>query len=124
MKRSINQYMDGILCEGESLAVVKIREFQKEKFDGRIGEGLVLLEEVCREEEEELKELDAAMEQLDIRIALENQLIGNIHRIREQQEELSRNQTLLEQEEPKLLQAKEHFAKAREEAEECYFHCG
>ncbi len=119
LKRSINQYMDGILCEGESLAVVKIREFQKEKFDGRIGEGLVLLEEVCREEEEELKELDAAMEQLDIRIALENQLIGNIHRIREQQEELSRNQTLLEQEEPKLLQAKEHFAKAREEAEEC-----
>lgn len=119
LKRSVNQYMDGILCEGESPAAVKMGELRKEKFDGRIAEGLTLLEELCREEEEELKRLDAAMANLDQRIAEENQLLGNIHRIREQREELLRNQALLEEQEPELAQAKEHCVKAREDAEEC-----
>ena len=44
LKRSINQYMDGILCQTDTSLAVQIRALQKEKFEGRIAEGLMLLE--------------------------------------------------------------------------------
>lgn len=119
LKRSINQYMDSIVCQGETLCAVKIRALQKEKFENSIGEGMALLEAVCGEEERALIELDARIDTLDKQIAEENQLIGNIRKIREHQEELVRNQKQLEEQQPELFKAEEQCAQARKNAQEC-----
>ena len=119
LKRSISQYMDSIVCDGETFAAVKLRELQKEKFEGRIGEGLELLEQLCREEEAALKELDSQIDKLDGRIAQEDQLIGNIHKVMEQQEELLRNRAQLDRLQPELALAKERCAEAEKNAQEC-----
>lgn len=119
LKRSISQYMDSIVCDGETFAAAKLRELQKERFEGRIGEGLELLEQLCREEEGALRELDSQIEKLDARIAQEDQLIGNIHKVMEQQEELLRNRAQLDKLQPELALAKERCEEAEKNAQEC-----
>ncbi|MDE7205096.1 MAG: AAA family ATPase [Lachnospiraceae bacterium] len=119
LKRSISQYMDSIVCTQDTPAAVKMRQLHKEKFDGRVGEGLVVLEQLCLEDEAVLNELDGQIEALDKQIEKENQLIGNIHKIRQQQEELSKNQELLVQMEPEMQQVGEHYREAEQNAAEC-----
>jgi len=119
LKRSISQYMDGIICTQDTPTAEKMRQLHKEKFDGRVGEGLAVLEQLCLEDEAALKELDEQIEALDRQIEKENQLIGNIHKIRQQQEELARNQELLVQLEPKMQQMQEQYHEAEQNAAEC-----
>ena len=58
LKRSINQYMESIVCTQDTPAAEKMRQLSKEKFDGRVGEGLALLNELCLEDEAALSALD------------------------------------------------------------------
>jgi len=119
LKRSMNQYMDGIICDGDTPSAEKMRELRKGKFDGRIAEGLGLLEQMCAEDEAAVRELDKKTEKLEEQIQKEDQLIGNIHKIREQQEKLAVNQNLLEQQQPEFAAAKEHLVQAQQNAQEC-----
>ncbi len=119
LKRSMHQYMDSILCTGESLTAEKMRELLKGKFDGRVAEGLELLKQICTEDETELKELDAQTEQLETQMQKEDQLLGNIHKIKEQREKLSANEQLLAKEQPELEAAKERLQKAEQGAQQC-----
>lgn len=119
LKRSMNQYMDSIICMEDTPASVKMKELKKEKFDGRIGEGVTLLEELCQEDEVALQELDGEMERLDMQIQKEDQLIGNIHKIKEQQDGLQEKQKLLEEQEPEFTEAKAVYAEAEQNAKEC-----
>lgn len=119
LKRSISQYMDSIVCAQDTPAAEKMRQMQKEKFDGRVVEGLEVLGQLCTQDELILKELDQQIEGLDRKIEQENQLIGNIHKIRQQQEELSKNQELLMQLEPELQESAEHYREAEQNEAEC-----
>lgn len=119
LKRSISQYMESIVCAQDTPAAEKMRRLHKEKFDGRVGEGLEVLGQLCMEDEAALEELDQRIGELDKKIEKENQLIGNIHKIRQQQEELSRNQELLEQLAPQLEQAAGQYREAEQNAAEC-----
>lgn len=119
LKRSINQYMDGILCQTDTSLAVQIRALQKEKFEGRIAEGLLLLEQLCREEKEAEKGLNQKIEDLDRQIQKEDQLIGNIHKINEQREKLRENTEQRKAAEPALEQAQARLRKAQEDAAEC-----
>lgn len=119
LKRSISQYMESIVCTQDTPAAEKMRRLHKEKFDGRVGEGLEVLGQLCAEDEAALEELDRQIEALDKQIGQENQLIGNIHKIRQQQEELAKNQELLTQLEPGMQQAAEQFREAEQNAAEC-----
>ena len=70
LRRSINQYMEGIVCESDSLdeegtrIAEKINLLKKEKFDGRIEEGISLLEELCKAEKSALECLQKKKEAL------------------------------------------------------------
>lgn len=119
LKRSISQYMESIVCAQDTPTAEKMRRLHKEKFDGRVGEGLEVLGQLCLEDEAALRELDQKIEELDKKIEQENQLIGNIHKIRQQQEELSKNQELLVQLEPQMEEAARHFQEAEQNAAEC-----
>ena len=111
--------MESIVCVCNTPTAEKMCQLRKEKFDGRIGEGLVLLDQLCIEDETVLNNLDNEISALDRQIEKENQLIGNIHKIRQQQKELVENQELLEQLTPKIQQAKERYRAAEQAAAEC-----
>ena len=51
LKRSISQYMESIVCAQDTPAAEKMRMLCREKFDGRVGEGLEVLEQLCAEDE-------------------------------------------------------------------------
>ena len=86
--RSIHQYMDSIVCTGETPVAVKLRTLKAEGFDGRIAEGVQLLEGLAGEDGAVLRELETKMEQCDLQIQKTDQLIGNIHKVKEQREKL------------------------------------
>lgn len=119
LKRSIRQYMDGILCEDDTPAAANMRKLREEKFDGRIGEGLDVLEQLCTEEEAAVEWLDEETEKLEIQIQKKDQLIGNIRKIKEQREKLKANEQVLQQQRPGLVLAKEQFQKAEQDAQQC-----
>lgn len=119
LKRSMSQYMDSIICLDGEASAEKIRELRRQKFDGRVGEGLFVLEQLCQEEKEDLERLEQEIEQFEQQIQREDQLIGKIRKIKEQQSELKRNEILLEEQEPKFLEAEMSYREALENAKEC-----
>ncbi len=119
LKRSISQDMDGIECAQDTPIAEKMRRLRKEKFDGRVGEGLEILGQLCLEDEAALDALDRQIEALDKKIEQENQLIGNIRRIRQQQEELEHHREQLEQLAPEMQRTAECYRAAEQGAAEC-----
>ncbi len=119
LKRSMNQYMDGIIFEDDTPAADQMKTLSKEKFEGRIAEGLDVLEQMCREEKDAVADLDVKTQALEIQIQKEDQLIGNIHKIKEQQEKLAANELALKQRQPELELANERLQKAEQDAQEC-----
>ena len=117
LKRSINQDMDSMICLEDTPLAEKMRELQKIRFEGTIGEGLLLLERLCEEEKTGLSELDRRIERLEEQIQKEDQLIGNIRKIRRDRERLEEIRRALEEQKPEFLQAKETFEEAKRQAE-------
>ena len=68
LKRSISQYMESIVCTQDTPTAEKMRRLHKEKFDGRVGEGLEVLGQLCMEDEAVLNALDGQIEELDKQI--------------------------------------------------------
>lgn len=116
LKRSICQDMDGMICGEDSPAAVKLKELGKEKFEGRIGDGLTLLEELCGEDRKILENLEGEIRERERQIAEEDRRIEGIHKIREQRETLEKTQARLNEEMPGLRQAGETCEKAKEDA--------
>ena len=117
--RSMNQYMDGISCSDDTIICHQINELKKEKFEGRLGDGIELLEKLCKEDKAALKELDKRMEAQDAQIQKEDQLIGNIHKVNDQKKALEEKKKQTEEQKPQYFKAKELYEKAREEAGQC-----
>lgn len=119
LKRSINQYMDHIICTGDKPSAVKLQELKKEKFDGRIGEGVALLEELCREDKKILEELEGEINCVEGKIQQEDQLIGNIRKTLEQQRQLEENRRLQENLQAELVSLEKGYIKAGQDREAC-----
>ncbi|HBA48993.1 MAG TPA: hypothetical protein DCZ91_14590 [Lachnospiraceae bacterium] len=121
MKRSISQYMDGIVYQDaeDVRPAMKLKELQQEKFDGRVSEGLELLEELCGADASVLDAMDAELDSLDEKIRKEEQLLGSIGHVKKQKKELSEIREQMEKLGPELSKRKEALEKARLEAGEC-----
>ncbi len=117
--RSIHQYMDSIVCTGETPVAVKLRTLKAEGFDGRIAEGVQLLEGLAGEDGAVLRELETKMEQCDLQIQKTDQLIGNIHKVKEQREKLQEYKIRQGECQEELSHAKECFTKAKHSAAIC-----
>ncbi len=117
LNRSVNQYMEGITCIGETSISKEIEQLKREKFDGRIGEGLTLLESLCREDKETLENLQKEMKKQEEELQKEDQLIGTIRKITEQKNALQKSRAQLEEQKPKLQESQEKFAQAKRRAE-------
>ena len=125
LRRSINQYMEGIVCESDSLdeegtrIAEKINLLKKEKFDGRIEEGISLLEELCKAEESALECLKKKKEALDQQIKNVDELSGKVRENADRGRLLEEKQQKLKDLEALLVQAKADMDRAGEEAECC-----
>ena len=125
LRRSINQYMEGIVCESDSLdeegtrIAEKINLLKKEKFDGRIEEGISLLEELCKAEESALECLQKKKEALDQQIKNMDELSGKVRENADRRRLLEEKQQKLKDLEALLVQAKADMDRAGEEAECC-----
>ena len=125
LRRSINQYMEGIVCESDSLdeegtrIAEKINLLKKEKFDGRIEEGISLLEELCKAEESALECLKKKKEALDQQIKNVDELSGKVRENADRRRLLEEKQQKLKDLEALLVQAKADMDRAGEEAECC-----
>ncbi len=121
LKRSISQYMDGISCEagGDAGPARQLRELRQEGFDGRVEEGMELLEELCLEDEKALAALDGELEKLDGKIRAEDQLLGNIRHLRAQQTALSENRAMQHELQKELAEREAAFREAKENSGEC-----
>ncbi len=117
LKLSVNQYMGDVVCLKGTSSAEKMEKLQKIKFEGKIGEGLVLLEELCAEEKEELGRLEEKKRQLEVQIQEEERLIDRIDRRKEQQEKLEGQQRELERQEAVLGKAEEDLREAEKRAE-------
>lgn len=121
LKRSISQYMDGIVYgENEDAhPAMKLRELQKEAFEGRIVEGLELLEKLCADDGAVLAAMDAGLESLEEKIRREEQLLGSIGHVKKQKEELADTQKQLEELQPELQKKEALFREAKQAGAEC-----
>ncbi len=121
LKRSMNQYMDNIVCEdmGGMRSAVKLKEWKGEKSDGRISEAMELLNELCREEEAELAEMNAQLEVLEGKVQEEDRLIGNLRHVREQRKALEENQKRQEALQSELRGKEAFYENAKKEGSQC-----
>ena len=121
LKRSISQYMDGIVYQEaeDARAAMKLRELQKDRFNGRISEGMELLDELCREDAAALEAVDAELESLENKIRRDEQLLGSIGQVKEQRKTLEETQRQLEELEPELVRRKTLWEEAKQAGGEC-----
>lgn len=121
LKRSVNQYMDGIVCQDDVPGGVgaRLRELQKMKFDGGVEEGLELLAKLCEEDEAALEAMDRRLAGLDEEIRRRDQLMVDIRHREEQRAALLENQK--EQELLRLALAEKNsvFTQADQNRQEC-----
>ena len=121
LKRSMNQYMDGIVCaDGTDEGIsARLQALQKMKFDGTVEEGIELLAKLCEEDASALRMIDAQLEQLDEEIRKKDQLIVDIRHREEQRNSLLENQRKQEELLEELARRKEAFVQAGKNREKC-----
>lgn len=119
LRRSIRQYMDGIVCGEDTPVAARMRELKEQGFDGRISEGWELLEELCAEDEAEWERLNTEIGALEQEIQRDDQKIGNARENRRRMEALQENEEGLRALEPKLREAEGRLRAAKEAAANC-----
>ncbi len=119
LRRSISQYMSDIVCTGETTVSARLQQLEKEKFDGRIGDGMTLLEELCKEDRQILEELKEEIRKRELQIQGADRRLGTLRKVRQQKEALEEGLMRLEEQKPKLRLAEEAFKKAERRAGMC-----
>ncbi len=104
---NVNLYMGSIVSGGDTPVSARITKLKEKGFDGRIGEGAALLEELCREDEAAVQDLDIQIKALETRLDSENHLLGNLEKTRHQKEMLLLNEQKLKEREPVFAAAEE-----------------
>ncbi len=120
LKRSVNQYMDGIVCQdGLDDTGIRLQKLQKLNFDGRVEEGLELLARLCTQDETALAAMDEELERLEEEIRQKDQAIVDIGHRQQQRSALLENRKKQEELKEELSRREGLFAKAAQERQEC-----
>lgn len=119
MRRSISQFMAGVSCADEPLIQKELEQLKKVKFEGKIGRGLELLEQLLKLDQEALKLLDGEISRLDAGLQKEDQLLGKLRQRQRIKEELEKSRKLLEERQPELEHLTEVKNRTQQEALAC-----
>lgn len=112
IRRSISQYLSGAVCEGSPEISLELESLRKVKFEGRVGRGLELLQELLEQDEAALEQMDAQLSGLDEKIQQEDQLLGKAEHFRQTAVLLEEKREALEEKRQALEQAGEIREKA------------
>lgn len=105
IRKSISQYFSGIICEKNVPIAQRIEELKKVDFEGRITEGLTLLEELLKQEKEELKQIDTKLTVLDQEIQRDAGCLEAARQRKKTTEKLEQEKLRLQELLPNLEQA-------------------
>lgn len=113
IRRSINQYLSGVVCEENSVLAAELEELKKVKFEGKVARGLELLEGLLAQNQSALQEMNRQIEKLEQKIQAEDQHLGKIRRNQQLRVELEKNQQVLKELLPELEQAGKAWEKVK-----------
>lgn len=119
IRRSISQYLSGMVCENEPALALELEELKKAKFEGKAGRGLELLEILIGRDQTGIEALDSEIQELEQKIQQEDQLLGRVRRNRQIKDELERKKKAMEDLIPRLEQAKAVRKECRAAAAQC-----
>lgn len=119
IRRSINQYLSGVVCEEEPVLALELEELKKSGFEGKVGRGLELLELLIKKDQTGIKELDIQIRELEQKIQREDQLLGKVRRNHQLREELEIEQKKLEELLPEVEQSKSAWEEKKSMEKEC-----
>lgn len=119
IRRSISQYMSGV-SEPEQLKLrMELEDLKKDKFAGRVEQGLELLQKLLAYDEEKLSQLDGELGLLEEKIREENERLGKAGQQEETQKAVLQKEAEKTALEPRLTAAKQAKAAAGEAAKAC-----
>lgn len=119
IRRSINQYLDGMVCEEDPVLELELGELKKSKFEGKVVRGLELLEILINKDQSGIESLENQIRELEQKIQQEDQLLGKVRRNGQLKAELDKSRQCLEELLPGLEQAKSHWKEKQVAAAEC-----
>ncbi len=88
LRRSVSQHLSGISCGEHSDLRQEWEELKKEKFEGKAGRGLELLEELICRDGEQLSRIKEELAGVDQKLQQEDQLLGKLQKNRQLKQEL------------------------------------
>lgn len=118
-RRSISQYMDGVVCDGDFALAAELEGLKKDRFEGRVQRGLEILDELLLQEQKRMDEAEAQVQNLDEKIQREDQLLGKARQRQQLLKELQKKRERLQALEPELAQKREAYDCAKAAAKAC-----
>lgn len=104
IRRSIDQYLSGVVCRDETSLSLELEALKKSRFEGKVGRGLELLDILIKQDSASVQTLETEIKELEHKIQEEDQLLGKAKRNQQLKAELQRKQTCLEELQPRLEQ--------------------
>ncbi len=118
IRRSITQYLTGVVCEGSPEISLEMEALRKVRFEGKVGRGLELLQELLGQDEAALEQMDGQLSGLEEKIQQEDQLLGKIEHFRQTAKLLEERRAALDGKQEALEKAGEMRKIALQSVEE------
>lgn len=119
LRRSIVQYLDGIVCIQEGALAEELTEIKKSRFEGKTTRAAEILEELLKNDEERQKESEEQNRELEEEMRRENQLLGQAQQSAHAAKELEKVRDDLAALAPRTEEAETAYREAKEHAAEC-----
>lgn len=118
-RRSISQYMSGVVCDGDFSLASEFEGLKKDKFEGKVQRGLEILDELLLQDQKRMEEAEKQVRGLDQKIQQEDQLLGKVRQRRQLLRELEEKRMRLEALQPELAKKQEERDCAKDAAKDC-----
>ena len=118
LRRSISQYLDGIVCQGDPVLEKELKELKRSKFEGTIERGREILNRLIEKDKKNYREIREQTERLKEEIQMKNQLLGKAVWNRQMRELLLQKEQQLTELLPELAAARDDWKQKTRDAEE------
>lgn len=119
IRRSINQYLDGVVCDHGSYRFAELEQLKKSGFEGQAVRGMEILQEVLAQDQKRLEEIQKEVRQLDWQVQQADQLLGKARQRRMLVKDLEEKRRQIEKLQPVTVACRDALQTAQKEAEDC-----
>ncbi len=114
IRMSISQYLSGAACAGAPEISLEMDNLRKVKFEGNVGRGLELLQELLGQDEAALEQMDGRLSDLEEQIQQEDRLLGKAEHFRRTERLLEEKRAAFGEKQQDLETAGEVWEKVRQ----------